>query len=83
MRSEIASVVTHIRGYGNAIVDGREKNQWLKSDIDHYCRGFSEQYRLHIDILGRMFRLVQLQAMHDAMSVAKAISERANEKDHQ
>lgn len=42
-----------------------------------------EEYRLHIDILGRMFRLVQLQAMHDAMSVAKAMSERANEKDHQ
>lgn len=42
-----------------------------------------EEYRLHIDRLGCMFRLVQLQAMHDAMSVAKAMSERANEKDHQ
>lgn len=47
MRSEIASVVTHIRGYGNAIVDGREKNQWLKSIIDHYYQGFSEQFESH------------------------------------
>ena len=43
MRSEIASVVTHFSGYGNVIVDGREKNPWLKSIIDHYCQGFSEQ----------------------------------------
>ena len=43
MRSEIASVVTHVSGYGNAVVDGREKNQWLKSITDHYCQGFSEQ----------------------------------------
>ena len=42
MRSEIASVVTHISGYGNAIVDGREKNQWLKSINNCYCQGFSE-----------------------------------------
>lgn len=42
-----------------------------------------EEYRLHIDILGRMFRIVQLQAMHDAVSVARAMSERAKEKDHQ
>ena len=27
MRSEIASVVTHSSGYGNAVVDGREKNR--------------------------------------------------------
>ena len=43
MRSEVASVVTHVSGCGNAIVDGREKNQWSKSMIDHDCRGFSEQ----------------------------------------
>ena len=43
MRSEIASVVTHVSGYGNAIVDERKNNQWLKSIIDHYCQGFSEQ----------------------------------------
>lgn len=42
MRSEVASVVTHTSGYGNAIVDGREKNQWLKSIIDRYYQGFSE-----------------------------------------
>ena len=42
-RSEVAAVVTHISGYGNAIVDGREKNQWLKSVIDHDYQGFSEQ----------------------------------------
>ena len=42
MRSEIASVVIHISGYGNAIVNGRERNQWLKSIGDHYY-GFSEQ----------------------------------------
>ena len=47
MRSEIAYVVTHIRGYGNAIVDGREKDQWLKSIIDHYYQGFSEQFESH------------------------------------
>lgn len=44
-----------------------------------------EEYRLHIDILGRMFRLMRLQAVHDAAMVAKAIHERdsAKEKDHQ
>lgn len=45
MRSEIASVVTYISRYGNAIVNGREKNQWSKSIIDYYCQGFSEQVR--------------------------------------
>ena len=29
--------------YGNTIIDGREKNRWLKSNIDHYYQGFSEQ----------------------------------------
>lgn len=43
MRSEIASVVTYVSRYGNAIVDGREKNQWLKSIIDHYCQGFQSR----------------------------------------
>ena len=51
MRSEIASVVTHISGYGNAVVDGREKNQWLKSIIDHYYQGFSEQNRYEIRLI--------------------------------
>lgn len=40
MRSEIVHVVTHESGYGNTIVDGREKDQWLKSNIDHYYQGF-------------------------------------------
>lgn len=43
MRSEIASVVTHFSGYGNVIVNGREKNQWLKSISDRYY-GFSEHF---------------------------------------
>lgn len=34
-RSEIVTVITHIVGYGNTIVDGRKKNQWLKSNIDY------------------------------------------------
>jgi hypothetical protein len=43
MRSEVASVIIYISRYGNAIVDGREKNQWSQSINDHYCQGFSEQ----------------------------------------
>lgn len=42
VRSEIVHVVTHESGYGNTIVDGREKKQWLKSVIDRYYQGFSE-----------------------------------------
>ena len=42
VRSEIVNVVTHKIGYGNTIVDGREKDQWLKSVIDRYYQGFSE-----------------------------------------
>lgn len=42
MRSEIVHVVTHESGYWNTIVDGREKDQWLKSVIDRYYQGFSE-----------------------------------------
>lgn len=42
-RSEIVTVINHVSGYGNTIVDGREKNRWLKSNIDHYYQGFSEQ----------------------------------------
>ena len=34
-RSEIVTVITNIVGYGNTIVDEREKNKWLKSNIDH------------------------------------------------
>ena len=45
MRSEIASVVTHFSGYGNAVVNGREKNGWSKSIVDRHCQGFSEQGR--------------------------------------
>ena len=34
-RSEIVTVITNIVGCGNTIVDGREKNQWSKSNIDY------------------------------------------------
>lgn len=49
VRSEIVNVVTHESGYGNTIVDGREKNQWLKSIINRYYQVFqstdmSEKY---------------------------------------
>ena len=41
-RSEIVNVSTHMSEDGNTIVDGREKDQWLKSVIDRYYQGFSE-----------------------------------------
>lgn len=42
-RLEIVTAINHVSGYGNTIVDEREKNRWLKSNIDHYYQGFSEQ----------------------------------------
>ena len=43
VRSEIVNVVTHKIGYGNTIVDGREKDWWLNSIANHHYVGFSEQ----------------------------------------
>lgn len=41
----------HVCGYGNTIVDEREKNRWLKSNIDHYYQDFSEQRQTEQKIL--------------------------------
>ncbi len=73
MRSEIASVVTHNSGYGNAVVDGREKNQWSKFIIDQHCQGFSEQNIKQL-INGYEFDLVYPTVVEQAVETIRNLT---------